>query len=67
VIGGVLGIMIGFLFWVTKYDLYGYTVIWCIVFLVFVAVFVILMFVCGKNRNREEKILIQMAQRKQDE
>jgi hypothetical protein len=59
---GIIGIsllmMIGLLFWVLATGLDGYTIIWCIIFLVFVVGMVVLFYVWGKGRIREEKRLI---------
>jgi len=57
IIGGVLGIMIGFLFW----DLNGngsYKIVWCIVTLFVVITMMFLFYIGGKRRIRDEKILI---------
>jgi uncharacterized membrane protein len=58
--------MIGFLFWVTTAGLTGYTIVWSVVFLVFVVVMIILFFFGGKGRIREEKRLIIEQQKKQE-
>ena len=65
VIGGVLGTMIGFLFWIQRGGLEGYTIVWSIVFLVFTLLMMILFYIGGKDRIREEKRLIVEQQEKQ--
>ena len=65
IIGGTLGIMIGFLFWITQAGLNDYVIIWSIIFLVFVVIMMVLFFIGGKNRITEEKELIQENQKKQ--
>jgi len=52
IIAGTLGIMIGFLFWVTSGGLEGYIIAWSIVFLCFVVIMIILFYVGGKSRIR---------------
>jgi hypothetical protein len=49
-IGGVLGVMIGFLHWVLKGGLEDYTIVWSIVFLVFTVVLIILFYHGGRSR-----------------
>lgn len=66
VIGGALGLMIGFLFWVTNKGLEDYTIVWSIVFLVFVVFLIIAFYVGGRGRIREEKRLIVEQQEKQE-
>ncbi len=66
IIGSVLGIMIGFLFWVTEGGLNGYIIAWSIVILVFIIIMMILFYVGGKNRIREEKELIENNQKRED-
>jgi hypothetical protein len=50
IIGGVLGIMIGFLFWIIKGGLDGYIVAWSVTTLAFVLIMIILFYVGGKTR-----------------
>lgn len=59
IIGGVLGIMIGFLFWVLAGGLSGYIMTWSIVFLVFTFLMLILFYFGAKGRIKEEKKLIE--------
>lgn len=66
VIGGALGIMLGFLFWVLNGGLVGYTIVWSIVFLVFTMMMMILFYIGGRGRIREEKKLIAEQQAKQE-
>jgi cbb3-type cytochrome oxidase subunit 3 len=66
VIGGALGLMIGFLFWVTNRGLNDYTIVWSIIFLVFCAFLIIAFYFGGRNRIREEKRLIVEQQEKQE-
>lgn len=65
-IGGVLGLMIGFLFWITNRGLESYTIVWSIVFLVFVVLMMILFYIGGRARIRDEKNLIAEQQAKQE-
>ena len=57
--------MIGFLFWIQRGGLEGYTIVWSIVFLVFTLLMMILFYIGGKDRIREEKRLIVEQQEKQ--
>lgn len=57
--------MIGFLFWILRGGLEGYTIVWSIVFLVFVLLMMILFYIGGRARIREEKRLIVEQQEKQ--
>lgn len=66
VIGAGLGIMLGFLFWVLNNGLMGYTIAWSVMYLVFVATMIILFWIFGKSRIREEKRLIAEQQEKQE-
>lgn len=66
-IGGVLGIMIGFLYWVQAGGLEGYVIAWVAVFLTFLVVGIILFYIGGKARRRMEKELIAENNRKQQE
>jgi hypothetical protein len=52
VIGGVLGMMIGFLFWVLKTGTSLYVSIWSSLFLLFIVVMIIAFYSGGKNRIR---------------
>ena len=52
-IGSVLGIMIGFLFWVTNINLTNYVVVWCIVFLVFLSFLIVGFFINGRGREKK--------------
>jgi ABC-type dipeptide/oligopeptide/nickel transport system permease subunit len=61
-IGGALGVMIGFLQWVTTYGLEVFVQVWSIVFLVFVVVMIIAFYVGGRRRIRQGKRLILQAQ-----
>jgi uncharacterized protein YacL len=63
VIGGVLGIMIGFLFWAIN-GLGNFIIVWSIVTICFVITMIILFYVGGKRRIREEKSLIEQNQAK---
>lgn len=65
-IGGVLGIMVGFLFWVTNLGLTNYIIAWSIIWLFFAALSIIAFYVSGKGRIREEKRLIVEQQAKQE-
>ena len=58
--------MLGFLFWVLNSGLTGYTIAWSVMYLVFVAVMIILFWIFGKSRIREEKRLIAEQQEKQE-
>lgn len=58
--------MIGFLFWVTKAGLEGYTIVWSIVYLCFVTFMIVLFYIGGKGRIREEKRLIIEQQERQE-
>jgi len=66
IIGSVLGMMIGFIFWVLKGGLADYILVWSIVILLFSVLMMILFYVGGKNRIREEKELIEQNQKRQD-
>ena len=55
VIVGTLAIMIAFMFWCTKGGLTAYAIIWSIIFLVFVVVLMVLFFIGGRGRIKEEK------------
>ena len=66
-ISSVLGIMIGFMFWITKRGLAYFTAIWSAIFLAFVLIMLIAFYFGGKKRIREEKTLIALAQKKQEE
>jgi hypothetical protein len=50
VIGGMLGIMIAFLFWVLKSGLDSFVVVWSIVFLAFILMLIILFYYGGRGR-----------------
>ena len=63
----MLGVMIGFLFWVLEKGLETYTLVWSIVLCVFVFFMIIAFYVGGSDRIKEEKRLIQEAQNKQEE
>jgi hypothetical protein len=58
VITGVLGIMIGFIIWATN-GLNNYIIVWSIVTLCFIIAMIILFYVGGRRRIRDEKILIE--------
>jgi len=58
VIVGALGIMIGFLFWAIN-GLSNYIIVWSIVTLCFVIAMIILFYVGGRRRIKEEKHLIE--------
>ena len=62
----MLGVMIGFLFWVLETGLEVYTVVWSIVFCVFVFFMIVAFYIGGRDRIVEEKRLIQEAQEKQE-
>jgi uncharacterized protein YacL len=66
VIGGSLGLMIGFLFWVTEKGLNDYIIVWSIIFLVFTVFLIIAFYVGGRRRIREEKRLIVEQQLRQE-
>lgn len=66
IIGSTLGMLIGFTFWTKAAGLEGYIIVWSIVAIVFVIVMMILFYVGGKGRIREEKELIEQNQKKQD-
>lgn len=59
IIGGTLGIMIGFMFWITVGGLDGYIVAWSVTSLVFVLTMIILFYVAGRTRIKEEKKMIE--------
>jgi hypothetical protein len=52
IIVGVLGLMIGCLFWVTNEGLYGFITIWGVVFIIFVLVLMVLFSYGGRGRIR---------------
>ena len=58
--------MIGFLFWVLNNGLTNYTIAWSIMYLVFVAIMIILFWIFGKSRIREEKRLIAEQHERQE-
>jgi len=58
--------LIGFTFWTKAGGLEGYIIVWSIVAIVFTIVMMILFYVGGKGRIREEKELIEQNQKKQD-
>lgn len=64
-VGTVLGLMIGFLFWITNNGLVNFTIAWSIIFLVFVLLMVIAFYFGSKGRIREEKRMIAEQQVKQ--
>lgn len=64
-IGVVLGIMIGFIFWITNKGLVNYTIVWSIIFLVFVMFMIIAFYFGSKGRIRDEKRMIAEQQVKQ--
>ena len=64
-IGSVLGLMIGFLFWVTQAGLESFVQIWSMVFLVFVVILLIAFYVGGRSRLKETKMLILLSQQQQ--
>ena len=64
-IGAVLGIMIGFLFWITNNGLVNFTIAWSIIFLAFVLLMIIGFYFGSKGRIREEKRMIAEQQVKQ--
>jgi cbb3-type cytochrome oxidase subunit 3 len=66
IIGGVLGIMIGFIYWVTNLGLTNYIIAWSIIWLFFILLAIIAFYVSGKGRIREEKRLIVEQQEKQE-
>jgi hypothetical protein len=53
IIGATLGIMIGFLFWVTNKGLEGFIIVWSIIFLVFLPIMMAFFYVGGRGRIRE--------------
>lgn len=59
--GCVLGMMIGFLHWITTQGMDGYVQIWSIVFLFFVLVLIVAFYVGGAKRIKEEKRMIAEA------
>lgn len=65
-IGSVLGIMIGFMFWITRHGLADFVAIWSAIFLLFVMIMITAFYFGGKNRIKEEKRLIVLAQKKQE-
>jgi len=67
VIGGVLGIMIGFIFWVINSNLKVYVNIWSAILLGFVVLMIILFYTGGKDRIRQEKLMIASKQKMEDE
>jgi hypothetical protein len=64
IIGTVLGIFIGFLFWAVQ-DLEKYVLTWTIVFCVGIVIMLVLVYFGGKDRRRQEKELIAETNRKQ--
>jgi hypothetical protein len=50
VIFGVMGVMIGFLFWIVNAGLSGYTTAWSIATLCFTIIMIILFYVGGRKR-----------------
>lgn len=63
-IGSVLGMMIGFMFWIMRHGLADFAAIWSAIFLAFVVIMIFAFYFGGKNRIREEKKLIALAQKK---
>ena len=61
-----MGLLIGFLFWVTNHGLVDYTIVWSIIFLAFVLFLLVAFYAGGRNRIREEKRLIVEQQKKQE-
>jgi hypothetical protein len=59
--------MIGLLYWVLNAGLVGYTICWSVVSLVFAVIMIIMFFVGGKGRIKEEKRLIIEQQKKQEQ
>lgn len=58
VIGATLGLMIGFLYWVTNRGLESYAIAWVAILLAFVVMMIILFYLGGRTRRRMEKELI---------
>ena len=58
--------MIAMMFWATEGGIHAYIIIWAIIFLVFVVVMMILFYIGGKGRIKEEKELIEENQKKED-
>jgi uncharacterized protein YacL len=65
-IGGMLGIMVGLLYWVTNKGLEAFVQVWSIIELIFIVTAIIAFYVGGKTRIREEKRLIVEAQQRQE-
>lgn len=66
-IGSVLGIMVGLLYWVTNKGMEQFVAVWSILELIFIAGLIIMFYVGGRTRIREEKRLIVEAQKNQEE
>lgn len=64
IIGGSLGMMIGFIFWGISGGLANYILVWSIVLVLFMVIMMIVFFVGGKSRIREEKELIEQNQKR---
>jgi uncharacterized protein YacL len=65
-IGGMLGIMVGLLYWVTNKGLESFVQVWSIIELIFIVTAIIAFYVGSKTRIREEKRLIVEAQQRQE-
>ena len=63
IIFGALGILIGFIYWV-KSGLRSYIIVWSIVTLCFISTMMILFYIGGRRRIKEEKNMIEQNQRK---
>ena len=59
--------MIGFIFWVINSNLKVYVNIWSAILLGFVVLMIILFYTGGKDRIRQEKLMIASKQKMEDE
>ena len=57
--GGGLGILIGFLYWNMATGINSFVLVWSIVLVVFVVVMFIGIFIGGRARIKNERIMIQ--------
>jgi hypothetical protein len=55
IIGSALGMLIGFTFWTRAAGLEGYIIVWSFAAILFAIIMMILFYVGGKGRIREEK------------
>jgi hypothetical protein len=62
-IGGMLGLMVGFLYWVTVQGLEGFVQVWSIFFLMFIIILIVAFYVGGYSRIKQAKQVILEAQK----